>query len=127
MKSYLINYGKPNLFRIQGKRFISGINIITQEEWDSIKNHPMINSLFEEEILKWVKGSPDNKESENKSTVITDFKPAEAKRIVKNTVDLNVLKEFKKAESRNEILELIDSQISLVMPPPPKEKKESKE
>lgn len=127
MKEFLIKYNKPNLFRIGTKRFISGINKITQSEWDEIKNHPMIEDIFGDGLLEWIKGSPDNKESGNKSTVITDFKLSEAKNLVKNTVDIKLLQEFKKAESRNEILELIDSQISLVTPPPPKEKKESKE
>lgn len=127
MKEFLIKYNKPNLFRIGNKRFISGINKITQSEWDDIKNHPMIEGIFDDGLLEWVKDSPDSKESGNKSIVITDFKLSEAKNLVKNTVDIKLLQEFKKAESRNEILELIDSQISLVTPPPPKEKKESKE
>lgn len=135
-KVFLVQYKLPNILKFGSVRFMPGINKITQEQWDEIKDHPLLPFRFEEDHLEWLKGKgPDDcvdeeegvesegeeieeKElSEMANDVLSEYKPKEAKDLVKNTFDVDLLKSWKETEERGAVLKVIDQQIEKLEEP----------
>lgn len=136
-KVYLITYSLPNIFRIGPVRFIPGLNYLTQEQWDAIKDHPLLPARFELEHLVWVEGrspedyeedleveleSSDDEQSSGEdghkkvavSALVSTKKVKQAKELVRNTFDLELLEAWKEDETRSTVLQEIDEQIQKI-------------
>lgn len=135
-KVYLAQYTLPNIFRIGSVRFIPGLNYLTEEQWTSIKDHPLLPHRFKEGHIVWIAGkSPDDYVQVENSTsvdsvesdsdvvseesavelaanVLTSMNSKESINLIKETFDLDVLEEWKKKENRSGVIKAIDEQIS---------------
>lgn len=145
MARYLVVYNRPNLFKIGPKRFIPGLNEITQEQWDAIKSHPLLPFRFEKQKgqkvadLVWVDGkSPkdaqkkieelpvEEKGSDSESHSLNGLNAKEAIKLIEETLDLDLLNQWKSAETRKGVLAAIDKQIAVFDAPVVKESEEEK-
>lgn len=122
-KAYLVNYTCSNIFRVDGVRFVPGLNKLSRGQWDSIKNHPLLPKRFEKGHLEWVKGrSPDDYNESPVEEVEADasgelsaFKAPEAIELIESTYDLELLKSWQESEARKGVSSAIEKQIDALI------------
>jgi len=132
MQTYLLHYSGANIFRIGGKRFMPGLNKVTEDEWAAMKDHPLLPERFSAKAggvapLTWVKGrSPEAvkapvEELKTEPREVTDANPLasfnvkEAKELIETTYDLEALEQWKTLDARKMIQSAIDEQISKIL------------
>lgn len=131
---YQIKYNRPNIFRIEGFRFMPGINFINDSEWNRIKNHPLLPYRFKENHLEFLKGrgpedysgpeledqvdeSPLDGENESAplaKKMLSAYSVKEAKAIILETYDYRLLMSWKELDQRKTILSAIEEQIEKI-------------
>lgn len=125
MKTFLLKYKRPNIFTFQSVikvgdkivgslQLIPGVNEITEEQWEAIKNHPLLPALFKNDSFEWVDGmSPEDKvEAKKPEEVLTGLKDGKAVKVVKETLKKPLLESWKENEKRPEVIQAIDGQIN---------------
>lgn len=133
-KLYLVTYTLPNIFRIGSVRFIPGLNYLTEDQWNEIKDHPLLPNRFKEGHLVWVKTKgPNDFVEPNKKVpsgevadtsvsseldlakdILADFTIKEAQKMVANTFDVLLLEVWKDKEDRKGVLSAINDQIEKI-------------
>jgi len=112
------------------KIFKPGINLISESELHFLREHPEFERLFDETddarfgriippSLEWVPGrGPDDFKGEFKAgeTILTGLKDRDALKIVRKTLDKDILLAWKEMETREEISKAIDGQLEKLKP-----------
>lgn len=98
-----------------GKIFSPGVNEITLSEWEIIKDHDNVKHFLEVGKLVWVGKSPNDKE---KPVEMSALPITEVKRIVNNTVDVDLLGKWKTGEKRHEAIKIIEARIAHIVKVP---------
>jgi len=60
MKAYLLKYNLPNIFKVGPVRFYPGVNTISEEDWNKIKENPYLKPRFDRGDLVWIKEPGDS-------------------------------------------------------------------
>lgn len=127
--TYLIDYKGLNFHTVNfpgkevAKKFVHGgekifkpgINELTLADWEVIKDHDNVKHFLEEGKLSWVGRSPEDKE---KPVEMSALPISEVKRIVGNTVDVDLLAKWKTGEKRHEVVKLIEARIAFIVKVP---------
>ena len=139
MAGLIVRYTRPNTFRIGPKRFFPGINELTLEQWDAIKDHPLLPARFAAGDLQWIDGKcPDNLKKEKSAKVesnvesktpekveeksaLADLNVKDAKKLIEEALDVTLLEKWKTLEKRKAIAQIIDKQIQKILEPEKKE------
>lgn len=135
-KTFILKYNRPNVFKfalVDGKRDINLLpknNFISEEDWNLIKIHPLIEDLFElEEFqgsmssrLEWVPGfGPEDSPKDAKISSVVNFletmNDKQATRVVYDTLSPDILKNWYGVEKRPAILKIIGDQIEKLKMP----------
>lgn len=124
----LIHYHKVNLLRIGNLRLMPGMNQIPEEIWKEAKSHPLIqHRLNSGEITvlaqaksgvqeKTLKNDLEKKVSETgeNSNSLDSYSTNQAKDIVQNTFDLNLLRRWQTEETRKAVYKVVEAQIEKI-------------
>lgn len=105
----MIVHNKGNYIRHIGVRLIPGANELKEDAIDVFLqecDHPLNKVLI------------DNKEIVFELKGISELSAPKASSLVKDTFDLNLLEEWKDAETRKSVLKAIDEQIEAIKNPP---------
>jgi len=122
-KVFIINYTGANYHTITypgsviASKFVHGgekifspaNNEITQSEYEIIKDTPAFKHLLDAGRLKWVKGSPEDKDA--KSVEISTMEVNSAKPIIEQTFDVDTLEKWKGREKRPQVIKMLETQI----------------
>lgn len=113
-----IEYKLPRLFYVGPVCFQPGNNLISDDQWELIKDHPGLRSLFDGGDFAFIAGKEPGKaasagETENP---LLGMSVADAKEFVAKTLDINLLEKMKASESRKTLLDAIEKQIGKLMP-----------
>lgn len=142
MITYLLNYKGANTFTFQSvlatehervkkdKMLLMGINEVTKEEWDQIKNHPRLDDLFnpkngENELLEWIdgRGPEDNEHKTPESgNILSTMPEKQAVKVIKNTLNKELLEKWHKTESRDSVVKALEIQFEKLKMPEDKKK-----
>ena len=113
---------------------------MSAEEWDAIKGHPLLSNQFKNGSLEWMHGHgpDDQKTSGNGNGKTVESKPSdepkgdeeahtlrgltvrEAREMLEDTLDLNLLEKWKAVETRKVLVSVIEKQIKKLTEPEPK-------
>ncbi len=115
-----IEYKQPRIFSVGPVRFLPGNNLISSDEWELIKDHPELKSLFKSKDFTFIEGKEPGKAghavSDEAENPLLGMSVSEAKEFVAKTLDINLLEKMKAAESRKSLLDAIDKQVAKLMP-----------
>lgn len=119
-------------------QFIPGPNNLTAEQWDCIKNHPEIKLRMEQDIIdekrgkikrleligskEAPKGDSDKKESDDdqgdddqeKGVLLSDMGVKEAKALVAETFNTELLRSWQEVATRKGVLSAIEDQFKVI-------------
>lgn len=144
MKPFLVEYTKANIFRVNftggggSVRFMPGVNEITQDQWDSIKDHPLLPLRFQNGDLKWValRGPDDMPKADRpaareavKGQEVAD-NPLEglsvkaAVKLVEKTVDAPTLNKWAESDLPKAVSKAVKDQLKKIAPEKPKKSEE---
>lgn len=116
----LVIYDRKNVLTInagdQKLRLVPGANRVDSKAWEACRGVPRVKKLIEDGIVA----------EESGATVesLDGMKPAEAKKLIKNTIDLEVLEIWKLNEKRADVVKAIEAQIDALTKEPTKEEGE---
>lgn len=114
---FFLKYSGANIHRIEGKRFLPGLNEVSPEEYGRLKAGAGFQSLLDKGVLRWQGQSPDEaKGGQGKENPLADAKPYEAKEVIAETIDKRVLSSLKGKEKRPEVIAAIDEQLEKIEP-----------
>jgi hypothetical protein len=137
MITYLLNYKGANKFTFQNvletegetvkksKKILMGINEVTKEEWDQIKDHPHVPALFadtdkSDAIMEWVDGrGPEDNEHKtpDSGNILSTMPEKQAIKVVKNTLNKELLEKWHKTESRDAVVKVLEAQFEKLKMP----------
>lgn len=117
----IIHWGLPNMLTgyaaqkngiaVQSRfQLIPGNNEIADTEWEDIKKHPLVKQYMSDGVITEVT-KPDGKKA---GEGLAKFSPEEAKKIIKDTFDLRLLKAWTEKEGREVIKTAIETQIKSI-------------
>ena len=92
---------------------IPGVNELSQEKWEMIKNHPTVKEMIEDQKIEVI--SEDEKPVDK---VFTKMGKKEAIATVNNTIDVAILEKWAENEKRADVLKAIRARIELLIAPP---------
>jgi hypothetical protein len=116
----LVRYNKPNIWHIGDAKFITGVNEITPELWDSIKDHPLAKKRIDQSIIEIISAK-----KEDRSDTMLDMSEKKAISLVGECYDVVKLREWLNVEKRYKVQKAIDEQIAKILAP--SKKKENTE
>lgn len=144
MKTYLLDYKKPNIFTFHGVfegdspntrkdlKLLPGINEISEELWHGkkgdeafkgLKNHPQMKQMIEDERAEWESNrGPEDDVAEDNGFVLEGMKEKEAIKVVKQTLSRDLLLKWLQQEQREKVFEALNEQLKKLAPLPPEEK-----
>lgn len=122
---FMLHYTLPNVWKIGPIRFLPGINEVEESNWNKVKDHPLLQERFDSGALVWVKGPKDEVKKakaealppvEDDGDALAGTTVEEAKKLVTDTFDLNLLKKWSETETRKSVLKAIEAQVDKVTP-----------
>ena len=101
------------------KILVPGVNKFTKEEWEEFKEHPHIKRYMEEkppkfELVSEKEPKPEEKaaaEEKGEAVDLSQFSNKDAKEVIEETLNVELLKEWKKTENRKSLVAAIDKQL----------------
>lgn len=131
-KPYLLEYKKPNIFKIGAMRFMPGVNEVTKEQWGELVQHPLLKARFDNGDLQWVamRGPGDMPARDNKAgkpgkeeNPLDGLDVKASVELVGKTVDKATLEKWLATDKRKPVVKAIESQLKKIAPSnPPKGK-----
>lgn len=124
-----IKWNCPNLYRTGDFRVMPGVNLVRPEIWEAVKNHPGVVQRLKKGDLVVMNQPPVSVEAppvapkpevpggadqQAENYDLKDYSFTDAMDIVKETLDLEVLKDWETKEDRKTVLAVIKSQIQVV-------------
>jgi hypothetical protein len=110
----LVKYKKSNILEHADIKFYPGLNSVDDKKWEEAKKHPayeyMVNEDYFDEIGK--AGVKDDYKA------LKTMKPNEAKKIVNETVRIELLNGWLKNETRADVKKALLARIDLMEAPP---------
>lgn len=111
-----IEYKLPRLFYVGPICFQPGNNLISDEQWALIKDHPELRSKDFAFIAGKEPGKAGGAAGDEAENPLLGMSISGAKEFVAKTLDISLLEKMKTAESRKSLLDAIDKQIENLMP-----------
>ncbi len=116
----LIQYNMTNILIVNEKlKLIPGVNEVGYDVWKEACLNTTIQDRIERDEIIELSGAKTASE-DSSSNSITKFKNKDALKMVKATIDLNLLKKWKAEDKRPEIIEAISDRQELLKLPEPK-------
>lgn len=85
-----------------------GVNEVEAGKWDRVKDHPVVKWRIENGVLIVKDGSKP----------INEMSAGEATKLVKATVDADLLERWRKDDTRRSVRDAIDAQLDKLTAPP---------
>lgn len=95
---------------------LPGPNEVSVELWNKIKAHPMIGVYLQEGLLEEI--ADEKKPNAPAEVLLAKLPPKEAEAVVAQTVQVEILERWFKAEKRPKIKKAIEKQIAEIKAPP---------
>ncbi len=119
----IVNHKRSGVLNADGVVLKPGPNQVDIKAWENSRKHPMIKKLMdlgeiveESEFDENLKLSAKEEKSADE-TILSPMKIPQAKALVEETVDLELLEQWKKSEKRNQVIGSINSQIDKLKAP----------
>lgn len=106
---------------------LQGVTNIEPHLWEEMKNHPYVKEKLANgnlEILVKDKETKTAAAVEVKKVSLKDLHHKKATKLVSETLDLALLKEWKKEETRDNVLKAITKRMDEILPPLKKDEKQ---
>lgn len=108
----IVNYLKSNVLLGTGKTgeflFVPGNNEISNSLWADLMSNANFKRRVDSGYFKITSQAEPSGEGE---IALADFGPAEAKQVVRDTFDPELLRTWQKAETRKTVLSVIEEQL----------------
>lgn len=123
----LVNNAKSNIISTHGKMLKPGVNKVDPKWWAKVREHPQIRIKLEkgtlEEVTEFEEAQAhealgDDGADEMAIDHITTLSLNAAKALIKDTIDLDLLKAWKAKDKRKGVKEACDAQIEKVTAAP---------
>lgn len=120
----LVKYNQSNILLAGQIKLIPGVNTVEYEKWLEIATHPQILAKIEEGVISVLTdGAVDN----DQSSSIAKFKSKDALKLVRETVDVSLLKKWQAEDKRGDVLAVVQGQIDKILKPSSDKKKLEKD
>lgn len=110
----LVSYDKPNVHKIyfsaehvEPITFIPGVNVVDPKAWKEAQAHPDVKKMLSDGVLK----VESTVEASEEKSGLADMAIKDACAVIKKTLNLNLLEEWKLGETRSAVLKDLDKQI----------------
>lgn len=87
-----------------------GVNEVSREQWAQVKDHPAMRRRINQGLIEVLS---EGDESEHASE-LAKLRPNEARRLVAETIDVDVLEKWREVEDRETVLEALEKQVGKV-------------
>lgn len=100
------------------KMFKPGINEVTEKELQFLKKHPSFDALFDLDPphFEWVRGKGPEDFKGTEANILGGLTDKEALKIVKNTLDKDILLKWLEQEKKDTILKAVKVQLDKLVP-----------
>jgi hypothetical protein len=104
------------------KLLIAGVNEITEDEWEQIKDHPALPEMFnsDPEKLEWVEGrGPEDTvhETPESGNILSSMTEKQAIKVIRGTLSKDLLDKWYLSESRSTVKAEIEKQFDKLKMP----------
>lgn len=108
-KTVIVNNKKTGLVGFENVVLLPGANTISVSVAKSMQAHPVIKAMIEEDQLEF----PEISEEKG----ISELSQGDALDLVKSTVHVDLLEDWKKSDKRKPVLKAIDEQLAKLAAP----------
>ncbi len=121
----IVNYKRPGVHNAEGIILKPGANAVDVKEWAKVRVHPMIKMAIESgEIVEESEVDESmfttmtkDEDQAGEDSILSGMKIPQAKGLVEETTDLELLNRWKRTENRNQVIGAIKAQLEKVQAP----------
>jgi len=118
----LIDHKATHVYLVGDFKFMPGVNSVSKQDWEKIKDHPHVKFKLENDDLKIISDKESGDEQESAAAGVPaamhslmEFSPKDALRIVDSTFDVDLLKSWEQDEKRKVVRVAIVAQVKKIM------------
>ena len=114
----LIDHRGMHVYIVGEQRFMPGVNSITKDEWDKIKDHPHVKHLLEAEKMQVLSDREVAGVEEGESAPLhslKEFEQKDALKVIDQTFDVDLLKSWEMDEKRKPVRIAIIAKVKKIM------------